>query len=101
MRIGQEAIMNAVRHSRARNVRLELRFDERSTTLSVSDDGCGFEYNQDAPHPDDHYGLTMMRERAEQLHSAFTIATGIDRGTRVDVVMPIRHVRDTLATADS
>src|SRR5690606_16048841 len=67
LRIGQEAISNAVRHGRPTRIHLELTFDDRSVALSVSDDGAGFVYDAQAPEPEDHYGLTIMRERAEQL----------------------------------
>ena len=72
--------------------------DERALKLSVSDDGHGFDYDEHASDANGHYGLTMMRERAEQLHCDFTIVSGIGRGTRVEVAMPIRA--DTEAPAD-
>src|SRR3989442_14721856 len=44
LRIGQEAINNAVRHAQARNILINLKFDTRRVQLSVRDDGDGFDY---------------------------------------------------------
>ena len=42
LRIGQEAIINAVRHAQASQIRLELRFESDAVSLKVLDDGRGF-----------------------------------------------------------
>jgi signal transduction histidine kinase/ligand-binding sensor domain-containing protein len=88
LRIGQEAITNAVRHAHANRITLEMRFDDHAVTLRVSDDGRGFEYMH-PPHDDTHYGLMTMRERAEELGGRFTIATAAGRGTTVETVVPV------------
>ncbi|MEP7310853.1 MAG: two-component regulator propeller domain-containing protein [Acidobacteriota bacterium] len=87
LRIGQEAITNAVRHAAATRIGLELRFDDHSVTLRVSDDGRGFEYECSA-QADNHYGLTTMRERAGELGARFTIDSAAGRGTSVETVVP-------------
>ena len=43
LRIGQEAVSNAVRHANATVIRLELRYTDASVVLRVLDDGCGFD----------------------------------------------------------
>jgi len=88
LRIGQEAVTNAVRHAGASRIALELRFDDRAVTLRVSDDGCGFEYRDDAHDADNHYGLTSMRERAEELGGRLNIVSGAGRGTVVEATVP-------------
>ena len=72
LRIGQEAITNAVRHAQARRIHLELTFGAAMVALRVEDDGRGIDGLR--PHVDDanHYGLTTMRERAEELGGTFT-----------------------------
>jgi signal transduction histidine kinase/sugar lactone lactonase YvrE len=89
LRIGQEAITNAVRHAGGTRIGLELRFEDQALTLRVSDDGCGFEHEAFTQVADNHYGLTTMRERAEELGARFTIDSGAGRGTLVEAVVPI------------
>ena len=56
LRIGQEAITNAVRHSAASQIALELRFENAAVTLRVSDDGHGFDVLCPDAEPNRHYG---------------------------------------------
>jgi signal transduction histidine kinase/ligand-binding sensor domain-containing protein len=89
LRIGQEAITNAIRHAQARRIHAEFRFDDNSVTLRVSDDGCGFDQQDAVTHEtENHYGLMTMRERAEELGAEFKIATALGRGTQVELVVP-------------
>jgi signal transduction histidine kinase/ligand-binding sensor domain-containing protein len=92
LRIGQEAITNAIRHAHAGNIRLELRFEAGSVTLRVADDGCGFDYDR-FMSSGNHYGLTTMRERAEQLGGTFRVATVVGEGTLVEAIVPVPDVR--------
>lgn len=85
VRIGREALSNAVRHSSAAHIRLELHFGSRSFHLRVKDDGVGF----DGRPVDGHYGLVNMDERAELIGGRFSITTALGRGTQIDVVVPI------------
>jgi signal transduction histidine kinase len=89
LRIGQEAVMNASRHAHARQLAMELGYDEATVTLTVSDDGVGFNPDHAANGTNGHYGLTTMKERAENLGAGFTIASGNGRGTRIETVVPI------------
>lgn len=88
LRIGQEAITNAVRHADAKRIHLELRFDDRAVALRVSDDGRGFDCASPAADADRHYGLATMRERAEELGGQFTLAAAVGRGTEVEAIVP-------------
>jgi signal transduction histidine kinase/ligand-binding sensor domain-containing protein len=100
LRIGQEAITNAVRHARARRIHLEITFGADATTLRVDDDGCGFEGDRTSVHENDHYGLTTMKERAEQLGGTLTITSAAGRGTSVEAVIPLSGaVRNSLPAA--
>ncbi len=90
LRVGQEAINNAVRHAGAQTIHVLLAFDADSVRLSVHDDGRGFD-----PQPSDrsssgHFGLVGMRERAEEMGGELTITSGAgDQGTDVSVTVPI------------
>jgi len=92
LRIGQEAIINAVKHAKARNIEVSLNFTSKELRLQVSDDGCGFDY-EGAPPRDDSFGLIGMRERAREIHAEFTILPLPKRGTRVVVVFQLSAAR--------
>lgn len=88
LRIAQEAVLNASRHARANAVSVQLAFEEEHLSLTVSDDGGGFEPAAQRHHNDDHYGLKMMRERAENMGGVFDIASSRGEGTIVSVRVP-------------
>lgn len=88
LRIGQEAMINAVRHAQASQIRLDLRFDADSVSLKVLDDGRGFTPPTVRQEGDPHYGLVSMRERAENLGGRLTIARSLSGGTEVEAVVP-------------
>src|SRR6185295_1603134 len=67
LRIGQEAINNAVKHADAQQISVNLIFAARRVQLSVRDDGRGFNNQLATNGKAGHFGLIGMRERAEQL----------------------------------
>jgi len=89
LRIGQEAINNAVRHANARNILVNLKFDARRVQLSVQDDGHGFDYQESKNGDVIHFGLLGMQERAEQIGGILKIDSRADEGTEVVVDVPI------------
>ena len=89
IRIGQEAITNAVRHADARRIRLDLRFEAGVIALRVADDGCGFDVEQVQSEAVDHYGLISMRERAEDIGAELDISSEKGRGTIVELRAPL------------
>ncbi|HVH26685.1 MAG TPA: two-component regulator propeller domain-containing protein [Vicinamibacterales bacterium] len=87
LRIGQEAILNAVRHADAKRVRVELAYSDESVVLRVLDDGRGFDPELVA-EIEGHYGLVGMRERAKVTGGEVRIWSSIGRGTEVEAVVP-------------
>ncbi len=87
LRIGQEAVANAVKHGRARHVSIELRFAPASVCLRVSDDGDGFPAGQ--PSPTGHFGLLDMRERAQSMGSHLRVESEPGQGTCIAVEVPL------------
>jgi signal transduction histidine kinase/ligand-binding sensor domain-containing protein len=85
LRIAQEAVLNAVKHSGARTLQVTLDSTAQHLRLSVRDDGAGFD-EEDAP-PLGHYGLIGMKERAAQIGADFHLATARGRGTTVQVLV--------------
>jgi signal transduction histidine kinase len=88
LRIGQEAIANAAKYAQAKNILVALDFEARQLRLSVSDDGKGFDV-QSPPPSEGGFGLTGMRERAEQLHAEFSVTSEPGEGTIVTLVLPL------------
>jgi signal transduction histidine kinase/DNA-binding NarL/FixJ family response regulator len=84
-RILQEALANVRFHSRAGSVRVQLTVSD-SLTLSVEDDGVGFE-SEEASRASS-MGLQGMTERASALGGAFSIETAPGQGTRVELEVP-------------
>jgi signal transduction histidine kinase len=89
LRIGQEAVANAVKHGRARNVSIELRYAVASVCLTVIDDGQGFTAGQSSPAG--HFGLLDMRERAQSMGSHLRVESESGRGTRIAVEVPLHR----------
>ncbi len=83
LRIGQEALTNALRHGEPSHVRVELTFEPESVRLRVWDDGRGFD--PAAVSPDGGFGLIGMRERAEQIAGRFLVTSQPHGGTEVIV----------------
>jgi signal transduction histidine kinase len=82
-RIGQEAIANALKHARPGVVRVRLCYHAEDVTLTIADDGAGFDPTTSAP--EGHFGLAGMRERAARIGATLEIRAGEPRGTVVEV----------------
>ena len=81
-RIAQEALHNALRHSDAEHIAVALRSDDSGVTLTVSDDGSGFDTS--APEVRSRrLGLTTMAERARAAGGALAIESGPGAGTTI------------------
>jgi signal transduction histidine kinase len=79
-RICQEALNNIAKHAKASQVEIELQHDGSAIVLRVRDNGLGFE---EGPVLAGHYGLSMMRERAEAVGAQLTINSQPDHGTEL------------------
>jgi PAS domain S-box-containing protein len=81
-RIAQEALNNAIKHSRCSQVRIGLICESGRVEVHVRDDGRGFDLPSAEPH---RMGLKIMRERAEVIGAALEIDTAPGQGTDVRV----------------
>ena len=93
-RIIQEAVSNAVRHSRANSVNVDLDSDAHRLLLRVRDDGCGFDpgniYSRRDRPP---LGLLGMRERTATLGGELHVRSATDAGTEIRAVFPLEESR--------
>lgn len=87
-RIVQEGLSNIVRHAHASEVRLEVIRESDALTVSLTDDGCGF----DGAAPG--LGLASMRERALSIGALLAIESQPGGGTVVRLDVPLRKVSE-------
>lgn len=90
-RILKEGLNNIRRHAGAHEVDVRLEVDARTCSLSIQDDGTGFDPSQ-TEHlrsSGKHYGLIGMRERARLLGGSMSIESGVSTGTRVTITVPL------------
>jgi signal transduction histidine kinase len=89
-RIVQEAITNALRHSRARRIRVRLERCDGTVVATVEDDGVGFDTARllTSPHGERGLGLFGMRERAEYVGGRVDVRSTLGRGTVVRAAVP-------------
>lgn len=89
LRIGQEAVMNVVRHAQASHLQVSLVFNAKTAEMHVSDDGLGFEPESCESQADGHFGLRGMRERAEAINAKLSVVTATGSGTRIRLELPL------------
>jgi len=72
-RIAQEALSNIARHACAKHAEITMEITDHMVTLSISDDGIGFDPRAAALSRSGSLGLISMRERAEMLGGALIV----------------------------
>ena len=83
MQIVREALNNAVKHARARQITVRLRRAATGeATIDITDDGVGLPPD---PHRENHFGLNIMRERAHNLGGALHLRTPPPGGLHVQL----------------
>ncbi len=85
LRIFQEAMANAVKHSDAHRIEVELNYGIDKLIMRVADNGKGFDSNNTVPLSVGHYGLIGMRERAERIGGELTLSSEPGKGTELIV----------------
>jgi signal transduction histidine kinase len=93
LRISQEAIANAMKHSGANQINVHLSAGPEAIQLAVEDNGAGFD-----PHVNSlsrGFGLISMQERADRIGGDLTILTKPGAGTKVHLLLPILRTTTT------
>ena len=90
-RIGQEAINNIAKHAQATTVRIELARMGDEISLTVQDDGRGFDLDDVLANADDRIGLGIfgMKERARLIGGRFAIQSQPGHGAQISVIVPL------------
>ncbi len=80
--VAQEALNNVTKHARAESASISIVRQPGHVTLTVADDGRGFEQMAVTP---EHLGLTIMHERADDIGATLSIKSAIGAGTRISI----------------
>jgi len=89
-RVGREALINALRHARANQIEVTLSYSSSQLQLSVRDDGCGIDPKFLRAGREGHWGLSGMRERADQMGARLHVFSSAAAGTEVELSVPGR-----------
>lgn len=83
LQIVREALLNAIRHAHAQEINVGIRRGgQGELTITITDDGVGMASHQAPP---DHYGLSIMQERAARLNGTLSISRGESGGTCISL----------------
>ena len=84
----QEALMNVAKHAHANHAQVSIEMNGDVVSVTVEDDGTGFNADDATLNDPKFKGLTRMQQRVEMFGGQFNIETGPGRGTRVMVGLP-------------
>lgn len=86
-RIIQEACANAVKHSKANTVSISTTYEKNKVVITVRDNGIGFSLDKGLQDyvDEEHFGISIMKERAKLLCGELVIHSEISVGTQIDI----------------
>jgi two-component system nitrate/nitrite sensor histidine kinase NarQ len=76
----REATINAIKHAKAESINIECLESDGFVTVKVEDDGVGFDRQDEKLN---HYGMSIMQERAARLHADLSVDAQRDKGCTV------------------
>jgi two-component system, NarL family, sensor histidine kinase DevS len=83
----QEALANVARHARASEVQIDVVRSETNLSITIADDGQGFDFSQDSNRLG--HGLSNMQARMEELGGSFILTSSPGSGTSIKLEMPL------------
>ncbi len=87
--IVRELVSNAVRHGKARSVKVAGSIGNQQLAFSVRDDGIGFDVANRLGPTNGHFGLAGIQDRVNRLYGSFDIRSAPGKGTEARVSLPI------------
>lgn len=92
LRIIQEAVVNAVKHGNAKNIKISVSLQEDTIEIDVKDDGEGFDSSKvdEFISSKDHMGIRSMLDRTKLLGGSLKITSSPGKGTRIFAVIPVK-----------
>ena len=91
--IGREALINALRHSEATKIEVEIQYLRNLLCILVRDNGCGINPEAILSTGDSHSGLRGMCERAGNIGARLGVWSRVRAGTEVRVTVPVDVVK--------
>jgi signal transduction histidine kinase len=91
--IAREGVMNALKHAHATDMWITVTEDAESIEFELRDNGRGFDTT--APGPEGHYGMAMMRERAQVGGGSSSVTSVIGEGTTINVRFPTSLLQES------
>ncbi len=88
LRVIGEGLNNVARHAQASQVSVEARGEEKWLSITVHDDGQGFDPDQKALYTS-HYGLLGLRERASLVGGSLSVSSSKGKGTTLEFCLPL------------
>ncbi|MFN8630582.1 MAG: GAF domain-containing sensor histidine kinase [Chloroflexota bacterium] len=95
LRVVQEALTNTRKHSRAKHVSVRIDCTGQVATLTIEDDGVGFDPSTASRSMEGGFGLASMRERVEQVGGRIALHTAPNEGTTIVVELDAEDTRGT------
>ena len=92
LRVIQEACSNSIKHGHAKEINVSLNYEPKSLTLTIKDDGDGFDTSAIPEFTRDDnsgFGLSMMKERIYLLFGKISILSKPGEGCTVRVIIPV------------
>ena len=94
LRIAQEGLNNVVKHAQASEVRLTLDFmPDTQITITIKDDGKGFDPDKALRNKEEAIGLVGMRERTDFFGGSFKVESKPGLGSKITAIIPLKRPR--------
>lgn len=88
----RESVMNSLKHANASNIWVSVEQQGDEVEMVVRDDGVGFDV--EAPGPEGHYGMTMLRERATAGGGTISVQSVLGQGTTITFRFPTSWLQE-------
>jgi signal transduction histidine kinase len=90
VRILQEALTNVRKHANAHRVQIAFALEDDRARITIHDDGQGFDPRMSSTELEEHIGLRVMRERAEEVGGSLNLHSASGQGTELVVRVPVK-----------
>lgn len=89
-RLCQEVLNNIIKHAQAKSVKVVLRYDNNSFTLTIADDGVGFAVDEigSTEGSQQSTGLLNMKKRIKLIDGEIDLQSELEHGTKVTITIP-------------
>ncbi|MBI4826967.1 MAG: sensor histidine kinase [Nitrospirae bacterium] len=89
----RELLHNIVKHARAGKVVIRIKKDDKGLCVIIEDDGIGFDAESinDYGKNDSGFGIFNIQERIAFFNGTFNIKSGISKGTKIEIILPLGH----------